>query len=107
MGSFVSATPPTIKMTIESTVAAIGRSMKKYEIKKHLEKGGDQGGRNSVLRSSGSGRRCGGGLRLAARIGGLDRLHRVVDARRLDPLHDQPIVRRDHRPLVSFQNDAT
>src|ERR1051325_477500 len=32
IGSCVSATPPTIRMTIDSTLAKIGRLMKKWEI---------------------------------------------------------------------------
>src|SRR3954465_1654980 len=32
IGSCVNATPPTIRMTIDSTLAKMGRSMKKWEI---------------------------------------------------------------------------
>src|SRR4051794_21694245 len=88
MGNCTSATPPTIRMTIESTDAKIGRSIKKCEITKTPP-------RRRLLR------RCD---RLRRRTNGIDG---IVQARHLNALRDDPIVRRDAGLRIrTLANDA-
>src|SRR5690349_12387770 len=99
IGNCVSATPPTIRITSDSTVAKMGRSMKKWEITTTPP---------DLVRTA---LRRDGGRRGGGRGGGLrrrhDRLHRIVDPRHLKPLRDDPVLRL-HRglPVTLRPHDA-
>src|SRR3954465_13777356 len=88
IGSCTSATPPTIRMTIDSTEAKIGRSMKKWEITITPPRRALLAARRYCLLL----RRC---HRLRRLRRGTNRVDGVMHARHLNALRDDPTVRRD------------